>query len=631
MSDFVVNYDRNRRADALGLDVLPASWGEGYDASSEDQLARTPTRTLTNRHERQQYEGYGDFDAEGNWVVSAPAVPSTILTAQEANERYGIEGKLTFDADTPEPVAEQLHRLNMEELIRQDIRRRSSAGIGADLLAGLVTTLRDPLYLGSMFVGLGGIRLAAGAGPAVSRLVTGAAEGAVGAAALEPLVLAGAKWESADYTAADSLMNITFGSVLGGGLHLGAGYIGDRFAGRAVAPPIQQTFEEMPAEHRAAVIGSAAQQIEEGRPVDIAPVVEEAIQDLERKRGFLRPHEMREQQFMDKAQEVGLTQEQTKALLPADVRDSVTGFYRAEDRTPTIERAQEYTRATGQPSVYVEADIANLGGLNARFGNSGANRLYREMAQMLESALQESGGLVVPVRHGGDEVSAIVVGAGPDAVERALSSLPRKTADMEARYGIQDLPHAKEPGKKPPGTRWGWGVSRIDADRSLSDIISEADTVVEQKKLRTADVIAREVEASRAAAFGEQSDGTITGSGGQAAGNTRPNSATAKTGADWAKQQAEPYVAPEIRAGMDSAAEAAKMEPGAPKDLDAEIRAAEEDLADIDSRLSDEDIATFDAEPEEGTPTAKDIEAMEAEQVAYENSVKQAANCLTGR
>jgi hypothetical protein len=60
-----------------------------------------------------------------------------------------------------------------------------------------------------------------------ARLARGVTEGAVGAALVEPLVYSAAKRVQADYGAADSLLNIAFGSILGGGLHVGIGKLRD--------------------------------------------------------------------------------------------------------------------------------------------------------------------------------------------------------------------------------------------------------------------------------------------------------------------------------------------------------------------------------------------------------------------
>ena len=59
------------------------------------------------------------------------------------------------------------------------------------------------------------------------RLIRGAVEGAGGALIIEPLVYGVAQRIQADYDIYDSFLNVAFGSVIGGGLHVGAGKLKD--------------------------------------------------------------------------------------------------------------------------------------------------------------------------------------------------------------------------------------------------------------------------------------------------------------------------------------------------------------------------------------------------------------------
>jgi len=74
------------------------------------------------------------------------------------------------------------------------------------------------------------------------RFLTGAMDGAIGAAVLEPLVIGAAYAEQdKDYTIMDSFLNLTFGSILGGGLHVGVGKIYDRL-NKIPAPTREQAL-----------------------------------------------------------------------------------------------------------------------------------------------------------------------------------------------------------------------------------------------------------------------------------------------------------------------------------------------------------------------------------------------------
>jgi hypothetical protein len=163
--------------------------------------------------------------------------------------------------------------LKVRELELQDTKRRANAGLGTALTAGILGSLLDPLNVALAFVPIVGparqTALAARLGVGGGRAATGAIEGAVGAAIIEPLVLGVAREEQADYTAVDSLANIVFGTAIGGGLHFSAGYIGDRFKARAEAGPLAKTIDSLPHQDQAALMRTAVAQAIEGRPIDV--------------------------------------------------------------------------------------------------------------------------------------------------------------------------------------------------------------------------------------------------------------------------------------------------------------------------------------------------------------------------
>ena len=125
---------------------------------------------------------------------------------------------------------------------RQSIIQRGPAGswnpfsagfyVGAAKFGtGLAVSMLDPINIGASFIPVFGqarfAALAARQGLRTARLTRGVVEGAVGAALVEPIVYSAAKRVRADYGAADSLLNIAFGSILGGGLHVGVGKLKD--------------------------------------------------------------------------------------------------------------------------------------------------------------------------------------------------------------------------------------------------------------------------------------------------------------------------------------------------------------------------------------------------------------------
>ncbi|MGE4077406.1 MAG: hypothetical protein AB7F22_17760 [Reyranella sp.] len=145
-----------------------------------------------------------------------------------------------------------LGRRKREELARRDILGRDPGGFlrgSARLATALGVSVLDPINVASAFIPVISqeryaallARQSSALGRAGVRVGVGAAEGAVGAAAIEPLTYAVHEQEMADYTMADSLINVGFGGVFGSVLHVGAGAIGD-VAARGRLQQIDQTL-----------------------------------------------------------------------------------------------------------------------------------------------------------------------------------------------------------------------------------------------------------------------------------------------------------------------------------------------------------------------------------------------------
>ncbi len=229
-----------RRLQAQGLDAIPATTGEVLGATWDDAWARNPGASAAR------------------WLGRELTIPTErYLTKDQANERFGIEGQLTFDGPTPVHVARDLHDLKRAELERRSILQRAEGGIGegaAQIGVGLVASVLDPVNVASAFIPVVGearyAQMLANAGSAAGRAAVragvGAVEGAVGAAVVEPLVYGVARQEQADYHAVDSLMNLTFGAALGGGLHVVGGGVRDLTTPGRWHAPMQDRVEAAP-------------------------------------------------------------------------------------------------------------------------------------------------------------------------------------------------------------------------------------------------------------------------------------------------------------------------------------------------------------------------------------------------
>lgn len=160
-----------------------------------------------------------------------------LLTAQEYTEsefyREGMEvPKNGITTGLAELLAERRDRRDTINLSLS--RSRGGAGLlAAQFGVGLAGSFLDPLNVASAFIpSLGAAKLGIMMqrhGKTGGRFVAGARDGFIGAAALEPIVAGQAYLENdRDYTAMDSFLNLTFGTVMGGGLHAGFGKLSDR-------------------------------------------------------------------------------------------------------------------------------------------------------------------------------------------------------------------------------------------------------------------------------------------------------------------------------------------------------------------------------------------------------------------
>jgi hypothetical protein len=120
---------------------------------------------------------------------------------------------------------------------------------------------------------------AAFASRAAVRAQVGAVEGLAGAALLEPLVYGIATDLQKDYTLADSFLNVAFGTILGGGLHVGGGAVRDHISGGGdirTTPPrpgVGETVARMTPEQRMETFKVALAQAVDGRAVDVEAIV----------------------------------------------------------------------------------------------------------------------------------------------------------------------------------------------------------------------------------------------------------------------------------------------------------------------------------------------------------------------
>jgi hypothetical protein len=272
----------NRRLRAQVYSDLPATLSESLSATFQDPTLR-PTQLLTRELQTDRTGAPEEVDPEAlsgklgprrQFQAQARAYAgsaekedlSPLRQPQELNQRYGHLG-LNFETPTREDTARLLAENKRAEIVRQDVIARSPQGVGAEAArfgTALLGSAVDPINIASAFLPVVGQARYAGwvarMGATRARLSRGAVEGTAGAAAVEPLVAGLSRQQQLDYTMADALVNVALGGILGGGLHAGAGKIGDYLSG--VDP---QT--------RAQAWQTATAQTVQGQRVDVEPIL----------------------------------------------------------------------------------------------------------------------------------------------------------------------------------------------------------------------------------------------------------------------------------------------------------------------------------------------------------------------
>ena len=224
---FGLNIDET--AQETGYDKYEVSLFESLGAVAADNWNFNPVNSLLNYSDLSEARNKSRFSKEN------------MVDRLELNKEYAKIG-LYFEEDEYQSVVDIMVREKNEERARQNIMMRGPRGswnplsggfyVGAAKFAtGLVTSMVDPINVAASFIPVFGqtnfTRLVAKQGFTKARAVRGAVEGAVGATLVEPIVYGVAQSLQADYDMYDSFLNVTFGTVLGSGLHVGAGKLKD--------------------------------------------------------------------------------------------------------------------------------------------------------------------------------------------------------------------------------------------------------------------------------------------------------------------------------------------------------------------------------------------------------------------
>jgi hypothetical protein len=238
MAQFGFGLNTIKTAQETGYDQYKTSLFESLGAVAADNWNFNPVMSILNLK---------DVQTAGSESRAANILPRD---KNLLNEEYRDLG-LYFERNEYQSVVDIMVEKKKKERERQSIMERGPQGswnplsggfyVGAAKLAvGIGTSFLDPINIGASFIPIYGqarfarsIAKAKGMGTKSAkafrntRLKRGAIEGAGGALLIEPLVYGVAQRIQADYDIYDSFLNVAFGSVIGGGLHVGAGKLKD--------------------------------------------------------------------------------------------------------------------------------------------------------------------------------------------------------------------------------------------------------------------------------------------------------------------------------------------------------------------------------------------------------------------
>ena len=238
MAQFGFGLNINETAQETGYDQYQTSLFESLGAVAADNWNFNPVISLLTLKDVQTAK------------QESRALGKIPRDSKELNEEYKDLG-LYFERNEYQSVVDIMVAKKKKERERQSIMMRGPEGswnpldggfyVGAAKLAvGIGTSFLDPINIGVSFIPVyGQLRFARAIAKAKSmgvkstkafrntRLKRGIVEGGVGATLIEPLIYGVAQRVQADYDIYDSFLNVAFGTVIGGGLHVGAGKLRD--------------------------------------------------------------------------------------------------------------------------------------------------------------------------------------------------------------------------------------------------------------------------------------------------------------------------------------------------------------------------------------------------------------------
>jgi hypothetical protein len=222
------------------------------------------------------FDFYNLEEAKDPWW--SDRAPSVKLTVDEANKKYGVPGKLSFDSEIREDAAKLMYDRKKKEVTTEEIlSQRTSSQTLMSIPQSIAASILDPVNLAASFIPIVGEArllklgqtafnvakptLAVRAG---AKAIAGAANAAITTAPIQ-MATAGLLSEyQADYDMNSALVDTAYAAVGGAVLHTGLGLAVDQIRGARL-----KALTAKP-ETKVTVAANAAAELASGKPVTSA-------------------------------------------------------------------------------------------------------------------------------------------------------------------------------------------------------------------------------------------------------------------------------------------------------------------------------------------------------------------------
>jgi hypothetical protein len=265
-----------------------------FEAEAGNVLRDSPTSAFMRGVELGAAEhGVGKY---GRWTGPGPRPTGGEPISAETAKAMAEDAGVTVDfgtGQTTRRAAEIMIARARARFVRDTVVNAYKPSLGTSLGVSFAASLADPLNIGAAFIPFVGearytawLAQASGFGSRTAiRAGVGAVEGLAGAALFEPLIAEAATQEGRDYQLSDAIRNIMVGGILGSGLHVGIGTVGEKVFRRTFAvEPVQTPLDviaRLPEEAKEVGLRTAIADLVEGRPVAAAEMVDLMARDSE--------------------------------------------------------------------------------------------------------------------------------------------------------------------------------------------------------------------------------------------------------------------------------------------------------------------------------------------------------------